>query len=150
MIHDSSIRAKAPFVDLNCAGLSRDLLESELFGHEKGSFTDASTTKPGLFEIAAHGTVFLDEIGELEPSIQARLLKALEEKRFRRVGGVRDINVDMRLIAATNRDIAGEEQQPPLPAGHLTQVMRAAAGCTKRQRIDDHEGFEARLDYEQP
>ncbi len=108
MLHDTSIRAKAPFVDLNCAGFSSQLLESELFGHEKGSFTDASAAKPGLFEIAAKGTVFLDEIGELEISIQARLLKALEEKRFRRVGGVRDITVDIRLIAATNRDIAAE------------------------------------------
>ena len=108
MIHDSSNRSKAPFVDLNCAGLSRELLESELFGHEKGAFTDAAAAKPGLFEIAAHGSVFLDEIGELELSIQARLLKALEEKRFRRVGGVRDIVVDMRLIAATNRDIGAE------------------------------------------
>lgn len=108
MIHDSSRRSKAPFVDLNCAGLSRELLESELFGHEKGSFTDATVAKPGLFEIAAHGTVFLDEIGELELPIQARLLKALEEKRFRRVGGVRDISVDIRLVAATNRDIGAE------------------------------------------
>lgn len=108
MLHDTSTRARAPFVDLNCAGLSRELLESELFGHEKGSFTDATSAKPGLFEIAAKGTVFLDEIGELEISIQARLLKALEEKRLRRVGGVRDTTVDIRLIAATNRDIAAE------------------------------------------
>lgn len=108
IIHDRSLRAKAPFVDLNCAGFSRELFESELFGHERGAFTDAGSSKQGLLEIATGGTVFLDEIGELELSIQARLLKALEEKRFRRVGGVRDIHVDIRLIAATNRNLAEE------------------------------------------
>lgn len=108
IIHDRSLRAKAPFVDLNCAGFSRELFESELFGHERGAFTDAGSAKQGLLEIATGGTVFLDEIGELELSIQARLLKALEEKRFRRVGGVRDIHVDIRLIAATNRNLAQE------------------------------------------
>jgi DNA-binding NtrC family response regulator len=108
MIHNNSPRAKAPFVDLNCAGLSKELLESELFGHERGAFTGAASTKPGLFEIASDGTLFLDEIGEMEITVQARLLKALEEKRFRRVGGVRDLRADFRLIAATNRDLAAE------------------------------------------
>lgn len=108
IIHDRSLRAKAPFVDLNCAGFSKELFESELFGHERGAFTDAGSAKQGLLEIATGGTVFLDEIGELELPIQARLLKALEEKRFRRVGGVRDIHVDIRLIAATNRNLAEE------------------------------------------
>lgn len=108
LIHNRSPRARAPFVDLNCAGLSRELLESELFGHERGAFTNAMNTKPGLFEIAADGTLFLDEIGEMEVSIQARVLKAIEEKRFRRVGGVRDLRADFRLIAATNRDLQAE------------------------------------------
>ena len=108
LIHNRSPRARAPFVDLNCAGLSRELLESELFGHERGAFTNAMTTKPGLFEIAGEGTLFLDEIGEMELTVQARLLKALEEKRFRRVGGTRDIRADFRLVAATNRDLAAE------------------------------------------
>ena len=108
MIHQRSPRSKAPMVDLNCAGLSRELLESELFGHEKGAFTGATTAKPGLLEIATKGTVFLDEIGEMDPTIQARLLKVLEEKRFRRVGGVRDLSADFRLIAATNRNLAEE------------------------------------------
>jgi DNA-binding NtrC family response regulator len=108
MIHNRSPRARAPFVDLNCAGLSRELLESELFGHERGAFTNATNTKPGLLEIAGEGTLFLDEIGEMELTIQARLLKALEEKRFRRVGGIRDLRADFRLIAATNRDLAAE------------------------------------------
>ncbi|HEY8712606.1 MAG TPA: sigma-54 dependent transcriptional regulator, partial [Thermoanaerobaculia bacterium] len=108
LIHNRSSRTRAPFVDLNCAGLSKELLESELFGHERGAFTNATNTKPGLFEIAADGTLFLDEIGEMELTVQARLLKALEEKRFRRVGGTRDIRADFRLIAATNRDLNAE------------------------------------------
>ena len=108
LIHNRSPRARSTFVDLNCAGLSKELLESELFGHERGAFTNAMNTKPGLFEIAGDGTLFLDEIGEMEPTVQARLLKALEEKRFRRVGGVRDLKADFRLIAATNRDLSAE------------------------------------------
>src|SRR5437763_8922106 len=108
LIHNRSPRARSTFVDLNCAGLSKELLESELFGHERGAFTNAMNTKPGLFEIAGEGTLFLDEIGEMELTVQARLLKALEEKRFRRVGGVRDLKADFRLIAATNRDLATE------------------------------------------
>jgi two-component system, NtrC family, nitrogen regulation response regulator NtrX len=105
LIHRRSPRVSGPFVDLNCAGLSRELLESELFGHERGAFTGATTSKPGLFEIANAGTVFLDEIGEMDLTIQARLLKAVEEKKFRRVGGVRDLSANFRLIAATNRDL---------------------------------------------
>ena len=108
MLHDQSPRVDGPFVDLNCAGLSRELLESELFGHERGAFTGAQTSKQGLLEIASGGTLFLDEIGELDVALQARLLKALEEKRFRRVGGLRDIRVDVRLIAATNRNLESE------------------------------------------
>jgi DNA-binding NtrC family response regulator len=108
LIHKRSPRSKAPFVDLNCAGLSKELLESELFGHERGAFTSATTTKQGLFEVAANGTLFLDEIGEMEPSIQARLLKAIEDRKFRRVGGVRDLQADFRLVAATNRVLKDE------------------------------------------
>jgi len=108
LLHERSPRSKAPFVDLNCAGLSKELLESELFGHEKGSFTSATTTKQGLFEVASGGTLFLDEIGEMEVSIQARLLKSLEDHKFRRVGGVRDLQADFRLIAATNRTLRDE------------------------------------------
>ncbi|HEY3053635.1 MAG TPA: sigma-54 dependent transcriptional regulator [Thermoanaerobaculia bacterium] len=108
LIHNRSSRARAPFVDLNCAGLSKELLESELFGHERGAFTNATNTKPGLFEIAGDGTLFLDEIGEMELTVQARLLKALEEKKFRRVGGLRDLRADFRLIGATNRDLNAE------------------------------------------
>jgi DNA-binding NtrC family response regulator len=108
LLHNRSLRSRAPFVDLNCAGLSKELLESELFGHERGAFTNATNTKPGLFEIAGDGTLFLDEIGEMDITVQARLLKALEEKRFRRVGGIRDLGANFRLIAATNRDLQAE------------------------------------------
>ncbi|HUP48005.1 MAG TPA: sigma-54 dependent transcriptional regulator, partial [Thermoanaerobaculia bacterium] len=108
LLHNRSARARASFVDLNCAGLSKELLESELFGHERGAFTNATNTKPGLFEIAGEGTLFLDEIGEMELTVQARLLKAIEEKKFRRVGGIRDLRADFRLIAATNRDLQAE------------------------------------------
>ena len=108
LVHNRSPRARAPFVDLNCAGLSKELLESELFGHERGAFTNAMATKQGLFEIASDGTLFLDEIAEMEITVQARLLKAIEEKRFRRVGGVRDLTTNFRLIAATNRDLGAE------------------------------------------
>ncbi len=104
-LHDNSPRGDEAFVDLNCAGLSRELLETELFGHEKGAFTSATASKQGLFEVAHRGTIFLDEIGDVDLQIQPKLLKVLEEKRFRRVGDVRDRQVDVRLIAATHQDI---------------------------------------------
>ena len=108
MIHNLSPRAKMPFVEVNCAGLSSTFLDSELFGHEKGAFTDAKDRKQGLFEIADHGTIFLDEIGDLAVELQPKLLKVLETKTFRRLGGTREITVDVRLIAATNRDLPGD------------------------------------------
>ena len=104
-LHDNSPRAEEAFVDLNCAGLSRELLETELFGHEKGAFTSATASKQGLFEVAHRGSIFLDEVGDVDLQIQPKLLKVLEEKRFRRVGDVRDRQVDVRLIAATHQDI---------------------------------------------
>lgn len=107
-IHETSPRSKHPFVELNCAGLQRDLTESELFGHERGSFTGAHERKIGLFEAANGGTLFLDEIGEMDYSIQPKLLNVLEQKRFRRIGGVAEIEVDVRLIAATHRDLTKE------------------------------------------
>lgn len=105
MIHDLGPRAREPFVEVNCAGLNATFLDSELFGHEKGAFTDAKDRKQGLFEIADGGTIFLDEIGDLAPELQPKLLKVLETKTFRRLGGTREITVDVRLIAATNRDL---------------------------------------------
>ena len=102
---------RRPFMAINCAGLPETLLESELFGHEKGAFTDARETKRGLLEIANSGTLFLDEIGEMPLGLQARLLRVLETKTFRRVGGTQDIEVELRIVAATNRDLKREAQQ---------------------------------------
>jgi len=103
-LHQNGPRADWPFVDLNCAGLSKELLETELFGHEKGAFTGAVQNKVGLLEIGHKGTIFLDEIADLDLQVQPKLLKVLEEKHFRRLGDVRERFVDVRLIAATNRD----------------------------------------------
>jgi len=101
-------RSLQPFIEINCASLSENLLESELFGHEKGAFTDAKSQKRGLFEAADQGSLFLDEIGEMRSGTQAKLLKVLEEMTFRRLGGTRDLKVDVRVIAATNKDLAAE------------------------------------------
>src|SRR5881392_3646567 len=108
VVHHLSPRASGPFVEVNCGGLSATFLDSELFGHEKGAYTDAKERKVGLFELADHGTLLLDEIGELAPELQPKLLKVLETKRFRRLGGTRELTVDVRLVAATNRDIVSE------------------------------------------
>lgn len=104
-IHKNSLRSNEIFQAVNCAAINENLLESELFGHEKGSFTGAIAEKKGLFEIADGGTLFLDEIGELDISLQAKLLRALQERQIRRVGGVKEIDVDVRVVAATNRDL---------------------------------------------
>lgn len=104
-IHTNSLRSNQTFQAVNCAAINENLLESELFGHEKGSFTGAVAEKKGLFEIADGGTLFLDEIGELDISLQAKILRALQEKQIRRVGGTREIDVDVRVVAATNRDL---------------------------------------------
>jgi DNA-binding NtrC family response regulator len=105
MIHEQSLRAAAPFVSINCAALTETLLESELFGHVRGAFTGASRDKAGLFEVAGTGTIFLDEIGEVAPTIQAKLLRALQEREIRRVGAERTIKINARVVAATNRDL---------------------------------------------
>src|SRR4029077_17578757 len=97
-----------PFMNITCSALPEQILESELFGHERGAFTDARAQKRGLLESADGGTVFLDEIGEMAPPLQAKLLRFLEEKTFKRVGGVADIRVDVRVIAATNRNLEDE------------------------------------------
>src|SRR5574341_391202 len=104
-IHYESGRADKPFMNITCTALQDTLLESELFGHEKGSFTDAKSQKKGLFELAHGGTAFLDEIGDMSPTLQSKLLRALEERAFRRIGGTQDIKVDVRVIAATNRQL---------------------------------------------
>ncbi|HEY7728339.1 MAG TPA: sigma-54 dependent transcriptional regulator [Candidatus Eisenbacteria bacterium] len=104
-VHELSAASEGPFVEINCSAFPENLLESELFGYEKGAFTDAKRTKKGLMELAHGGTLFLDEIGEMSLALQSKLLRALEQKRFRRVGGTSDIHVEARFIAASNRDL---------------------------------------------
>src|SRR3989454_3655665 len=115
LVHRLSPRASAAFVEVNCGGLSATFLESELFGHEKGAFTDAKDRKLGLFELADGGTIFLDEIGDLAPELQPKLLRVLETKTFRRLGGTRELTVDVRLVAATNRELTSEVQAGRFP-----------------------------------
>ena len=104
-VHDLSRRKERPFVEINCGSLPFNLLETELFGHERGAFTDAKTRKIGLFEEASGGTIFLDEIGEMDMGLQVKLLRVLEDRRIRRLGGTRNIDIDARVVAATNRDL---------------------------------------------
>src|SRR6516162_2925736 len=110
-IHYQSRRQDKPFVAINCSAIPETLMEAELFGHERGAFTDAKTMKKGLFEMADGGTLFLDEIGELSPLLQAKLLRVLEDQVIRRVGGVRDLQVEVRVIAASNRDLEREVRE---------------------------------------
>src|SRR5215831_2371729 len=117
-IHYRSHRAERPFIAINCSAIPETLMEAELFGHEKGAFTDAKAMKKGLFEVADGGTLFLDEIGELSPLLQAKLLRVLEDQVIRRVGGVRDIQVDVRVIAASNRDLERAVRE-----GHFRQDL---------------------------
>jgi len=117
-IHYESSRQEKPFVAINCSAIPETLMEAELFGHEKGAFTDAKQLKKGLFETADGGTLFLDEIGELSPLLQAKLLRVLEDQVIRRVGGVRDMQVDVRVIAASNRDL-----EKAVREGHFRQDL---------------------------
>jgi DNA-binding NtrC family response regulator len=155
-LYSNGPRADEAFVDLNCAGLSRELLESELFGHEKGAFTGAVTSKSGLIEVAHRGTVFLDEIGDIDLQVQPKLLKVVEEKRFRRLGSIADRRVDVQLMSATHQDIGqlvhekrfrsdlyfristiplvvpslrGRVEDIPLLARHLLAGIGAHLGC---------------------
>jgi two-component system response regulator PilR (NtrC family) len=105
-IHFNSMRKDRPFVALNCGAVSETLLDSELFGHMRGSFTGADTNKKGLIEVAEKGTIFLDEIGEMSPLVQVKLLRVLQERKFRRLGGTEEVDADIRIIAATNRDLS--------------------------------------------
>ena len=107
-LHENGGRSTMPFIRVNCAAIPRDLIESELFGYEKGAFTGAVTSKPGRFELAHQGTLFLDEIGEIPVNMQVKLLRAIQEQEFERVGGIKTIGVDVRLVAATNRDLQRE------------------------------------------
>ncbi|MBR6468539.1 MAG: sigma 54-interacting transcriptional regulator, partial [Desulfovibrio sp.] len=107
-LHEASPRARAPFVAVNCGAIPRDLLESELFGYEKGAFTGALHARAGRFELAQGGTIFLDEIGEMDPALQVKLLRVLQEKEVEHVGGTGPTPVDVRVVAATNRDLEAE------------------------------------------
>jgi DNA-binding NtrC family response regulator len=137
-IHYGSHRAEYPFVAINCATLPANLIESELFGYEKGAFTDAKARKEGLFEQAEGGTIFLDEIGELELSLQAKLLRVLEEGTFRRVGGLKDLPLNVRVIAASNRDLRTESENNKfrLDLYYRLSVIQIDI-APLRERIDD-------------
>jgi DNA-binding NtrC family response regulator len=117
-LHSKSDRAKGPFFALNCAALPKEILENELFGHEKGAFTGSINEKPGAFEMASGGTIFLDEVAEMSTDIQVKLLRALETKQVRRLGGKKEITVDIRIVAATNKDL-----QKALADGELREDL---------------------------
>jgi DNA-binding NtrC family response regulator len=137
-LHQNGPRSERPFVDLNCAGLSKELLETELFGHEKGAFTGAVQNKVGLLEIGHKGTVFLDEIGDLDFKVQPKLLKVLEEKSFRRLGDVRERLVDVRLIAATNRDLRELVRQKTFRDDLYFRVSAISLSVPSlRERVED-------------
>ena len=145
-LHRNGPRAEEAFVDLNCASLSKDLFESELFGHEKGAFTGASAAKPGLLEAAHHGTFFLDEIGDMDPSVQPKLLKVLEEKRFRRLGDVRDRQVDVRLIAATHQDLLHLVRENRFRSDLYYRISTITLSVPPlRERLEDIEAVASRL-----
>ena len=175
LIHDQSPRAAAPFVSINCAALTETLLESELFGHVRGAFTGAVRDKAGLFEVAANGTIFLDEIGEVAPTVQAKLLRALQEREIRRVGAERSIQVNARVVAATNRDLraavdAGtfredlyfrlgafiitvlplRERREDIPPLVHNFMVRAASGMKKDVRAVSAEAMSALMNYRWP
>jgi len=175
MIHDQSPRASAPFISINCAALTETLLESELFGHVRGAFTGASRDKAGLFEVAGSGTLFLDEIGEVAPTVQAKLLRALQEREIRRVGAERAMKVNARVVAATNRDLKDavakgtfredlyfrlaaftitvpplRERRDDIPALVYEFVQRSAARLKKDVKTVSAEAMSALISYDWP
>ncbi len=175
MIHEQSSRARGPLVCINCAAMPEMLLESELFGHVRGAFTDAVRDKAGLFEVASNGTLFLDEVGEIPLSLQAKLLRALQDGEIRRVGGEKTIRVNTRIVAATNRDLRGEVQAgrfredlyyrlaafmltvPPLrerreaiPALAQALLQRVSARCGKHVLTIAPDAMTRLMDYEWP
>ena len=140
-IHAESEDAAARFVEVNCAALPANLLEAELFGYEKGAFTDARQAKQGLAEVAEGGTLFLDEVGTLPLELQAKLLSFLESRTFRRVGGTQERTSDARIIAATNADLAGRGAGGPLPGGPvLSPQRRAVRAAALREIRERHPG----------
>src|SRR5437773_3715841 len=135
-LHYESARRNFPFMEVNCAAITETLFESELFGHEKGAFTDARATKKGLMELADRGTLFLDEVGEMSPNSQAKVLRCLQERMFKRVGGTRDIKVDVRVIAARSEEHTSELQS------HHDLVCRLLLEKTKRRERRGIEGIQ--------
>ena len=138
-VHVNSLRREHPFVALNCGGMPETLLESELFGHVRGAFTGADTNKKGLIEVAERGTIFLDEIGEMSQAMQVKLLRVLQDRRFRRLGGTDEVQADIRVIAATNQDLQKMVSRGALPRGSLLSAQRvpgtpAAAARAARGR----------------
>ena len=133
-IHRNSLRADKPFVAINCAAIPEALLESELFGHERGSFTGAIATKKGKLEIAESGTIFLDEIGELAPILQAKILRAVQEHEFERVGATRTQKLTARVIAATNKNLEDAIKAGPVPPGPLLPPERGFRSCAAAAR----------------
>ena len=136
--HDHSPRADEPFVDLNCAGFGRELLETELFGHEMGAFTGAVRRKTGLFEVAQRGSIFLDEIGDMDLQIQPKLLKILEEKRFRRLGDIQERQLDVRLIAASHEDLGQLVRQKKFRSDLYFRISTVVVRVPPlRERLED-------------
>ena len=123
-IHAHSLVATQPFITVNCGAISGELLESELFGHERGAFTSAIATRAGMFQVAHHGTIFLDEIGELSLALQVKLLRVLQDGEIRPVGANHSMKVDVRIIAATSKDLAQEVRRQGLPSGPLLSSER--------------------------
>jgi len=137
-LHDHSSRAEEPFVDLNCAGFGRELLETELFGHEVGAFTGAAQRKMGLLEVAQKGTAFLDEIGDMDLQVQPKLLKILEEKRFRRLGDVQERQLDVRLIAASHQDLSEMVRQKKFRSDLYFRISTVVIRVPPlRERLED-------------
>ena len=137
-IHENSNRKKIPMIEVNCAAIPNELIESELFGHEKGSFTSAHKQKKGKFEIADEGTIFLDEIGDMSLSAQSKVLRALQENKITRVGGEKSINVDVRVIAATNKDLIKEIQEGRFREDlyHRLSVIKIKVPPLRERKID--------------
>ena len=131
-LYASSLRRDKPFVKVNCAALPTELLESELFGFERGAFTGAIQHKPGKFEFANHGTMFLDEIGDMSFPLQAKLLQVLQDGEFSRLGGKHDVRVDVRVVAATNRDLEQGGRRRPVPRRPLLPPQRRLPSTCRR------------------
>lgn len=138
VLHYNGLRAERPFIEMNCAAIPENLLESELFGYESGAFTDAKKSRSGILEDAHKGTVFLDEIGDMSPNLQSKLVKVIEERSFRRLGGKKDINVDVQVIAATNKDLVEEVENGKFREDlyHRLNVIRIEMPALKHRKED--------------